>query len=109
MPSAWLMRRVAIVSACALAGCAASTGAGAARAATTRRPTRRAATPVVITIDPGRRSGRIGSDLVGLSLESFDVNSAWLDPGTTSIAALLSNLGASRLRIGGTESGIYWQ
>ncbi len=108
MPSGWLVRRVAITGACALAGCAASTRAGALPPPTTR-PSAPAASAVVVKVDPARRSGRIGAGFVGLSLESFDINSTLLDPTSTNIAALLSNLGRSRLRIGGTESGIYWQ
>ena len=32
-----------------------------------------------------------------------------LDPARTTIAAFLADLGPSRLRIGGTESGIFWR
>src|SRR4051812_2161448 len=114
MPSGWLVRRVAIVVACVLAGCAASTEARASRPTTARpttaRPTTtrpvasRAAAALLVAVDPSRRSGRIAPDHVGLSLEPFDINSALLDPASTNIAQLLSNLGRSRLRFGGTES-----
>ena len=64
---------------------------------------------VLRVVAPRGVSAQLPAGFVGLSLEPFDINSSWLDPTDTSIATLFSDLGASRLRIGGTESGIFFQ
>ena len=63
----------------------------------------------MVRVDLTRPSGRMLPDFAGLALESFDVRSQLLDPTRTKIAKFLSLLGPSRLRIGGTEKGIFWQ
>ena len=108
MRSGRIFRWVAIACGCALAGCAAPSRGDAAPPTATPSSSLPAGS-VVIGVDPARPTGRIAPGFVGLSLEPFDLNSTLLDPAVANLSGFLSALGPSRLRIGGTESGIYWQ